>query len=87
MNQVADIQFVDELPKAKRGRGSHSKYDETIELLRANPGKWAVVLVEESRSKVSGAQRFLTTHYEGIEAASRTEGDEVVLYARAVEDE
>jgi hypothetical protein len=79
--------FLDgDLPAAKRGTGRGSKWDADIEVLQANPDRWALMLETESRSKASGVYRTLTKRYEGLQCATRSTEVGFAVYAKFVGD-
>ena len=77
------VEFIDAPPPRKRT----SEWVESIRAaLRARPGQWAVVKrarLSETR-KTYQAAHALRRGMQDIESTVRTEGDEVVIYARAV---
>jgi hypothetical protein len=77
------MNFVDGLPPDGRG-GPVADYD--IAELRANLGRWAenARYPLPRRSAASSLGRGQVARHDGIEYATRTVGEEVVVYLRAV---
>lgn len=83
------VTFVDALPPSTAGRSGGGWAAVAREALRARPGQWAVVYraPKAERARVNSKSTTLRLGKQGIgiETAVRTEGDEVVIYARAVQ--
>jgi hypothetical protein len=75
------MKFVDELPAIPTSRPTEID----IDALRDAPGRWAEVAryAREKRNSASQRGHRLSRQYQ-LEYATRTDGDEVVLYMRAV---
>lgn len=78
------VEFID-APPPSRGRSS-GWYESTRAALRLRPGRWAVVFRAPLDSTPLAYRRSasLRRGTVDIESTARTEGDEVVVYARAV---
>ena len=61
-----------ELPPSKRGAGRHlsARRHAQIQILKANPGKWAMLDAYDKQGTPSGYARDLKKHH-GLEAATR----------------
>lgn len=78
------IKFIASLPAAQRGRGSSIVADIVTEL-SARPGTWAEVERRgKSRASALSSRAQHLRSQPNVEAATRVDGDEVVLYARVV---
>lgn len=70
-------------PKVERNRPP-GRWDETIEKLQAQPGRWAKIVVEESRGKAVGVYQAFR-YRKGFDACTRSLGDGTfAVYARWV---
>lgn len=77
------LKFIEGEPPRPATHGAH---DETRAALRANPGRWAELgrATKDKRSGLASRGTSVRRGQADIEAVVRTDGDEVVLYARAV---
>jgi hypothetical protein len=75
------MKFVDQLPADGR-----SATPIEIAPLRESPGRWAEAqrYPKDKRSAASSRGRHFVSLHEGAEYTTRTVGDEVVLFVRAV---
>lgn len=80
------MKFVGELPPSKAPGAAPDSLVPVIAALRENPGQWAELsrYSKERRSSAASRGHQIRRRHDGIEYATRSDGDEVVLYLRAV---
>lgn len=83
------VQFVDEVPAVNYDKprgpkpGTVSKFVKPIKMLKANPGKWALVQKVQKRSRLTYAAQVFRKN--GIQVSIRkTGGNWYHLYARYI---
>ncbi len=87
---MSDRAIVWEDPPKKRRGGRHRLIDEeTLALLRKNPGRWGRLLVYVRPNSAYQTQQRLTSFYraDGFEFTTRTAAGITAVYGRCIGDE
>ena len=85
---MTEVKFVGELPESRHPWSRHRENQALVEKLRDRPGAWAEIDRRagdlKNRQSVVNRGQNLKRRFPDVECTTRTVGDEIVLYARAV---
>lgn len=71
-------------PPDTRLNGVSRRMDDAIAVLKKHPGQWAVLRVCSTKGQANSYRARYKRYYPDCEIVSRTEGEQVKIYARYI---